>query len=42
MGHRRRHSEPARQFGWGLIAFQDLQRDLRFELRRVLLAFRHL
>jgi len=34
--------EPARQLGGGLLAIQGLQRDLRLELRRVLLAFRYL
>jgi hypothetical protein len=41
MDHRRMHSEPARQFGRRLLPLQGFQRDLRFELGRVLLAFRH-
>ncbi|WP_162799088.1 hypothetical protein [Paracoccus indicus] len=42
MDHCRLHPEPAYQLGGRLLAFQCFQRDLRLELWRVLLAFRHL
>jgi hypothetical protein len=42
MDHRWMHPEPARQLSGGFLALQGFQCDLRFELRRVLLAFRHL
>ncbi|EBA06810.1 acetolactate synthase large subunit [Sagittula stellata E-37] len=35
-------AEPACQFGCRFLAFQGFQRDLRLELRRMQLAFRHL
>jgi hypothetical protein len=42
MDHRRMNPEPARQLSGGFLALQGFQRDLRLELRRMLLAFRHL
>lgn len=42
VNHRRMNPEPACLLGCGLFALQGFQGDLRLELRRVLLAFRHL
>ena len=40
--HRWVNAEPARQFGYRLLALQRFQRHLRLELRRMLLPFQHL
>jgi len=40
--HRRVNSEPARQFGYRLLALQRLKSSLRTEIRRMLLPSRNL
>lgn len=42
MDHRGMNAEPAGQLGCRLLALQRLKRHSRLELRRMLLAFRHL